>query len=80
MKKRLLWDKIFDPSLKLPKTEEEILVWAEKVFSDLSPENLTCDGELSGGRVRSRLAELNRELKELEKLLGRKIEESDVYS
>ena len=42
---------------------------AEIVDSALSPENLTCDGELSPGQVRSRYKELTtvaRELKELD--------------
>jgi hypothetical protein len=42
---------------------------AEIVDSALSPENLTCDGELSAAQVRSRYKELStvaRELKELD--------------
>ena len=41
---------------------------AEIVDSALSPENLTCDGELSAGQVRSRYKELTTVAKELKQL------------
>jgi hypothetical protein len=41
---------------------------AEIVDSALSPENLTCDGELSAGQVRSRYRELTTVAKELKQL------------
>lgn len=41
---------------------------AEIVDSALSPENLTCDGELSQAQVRSRYRELTQVAKELQQL------------
>lgn len=41
---------------------------AEYIDSELSPENLTCDGELSAGQVRARYKQLNTVAKQLKKL------------
>jgi hypothetical protein len=41
---------------------------AEIIDSALSPENLTCDGELSAGQVRSRYRELTKVAAELKAL------------
>jgi hypothetical protein len=41
---------------------------ADIIDSALSPENLTCDGELSAGQVRSRYRELTKVAKELKQL------------
>jgi hypothetical protein len=63
------WDMIFGrPALDLtnPKDRQSI---AENIDSDLSPENLTCDGELSRTAVQQRYKQLTaaaRELKELD--------------
>lgn len=45
-----------------------------------SPENLTCDGELSRKQVISRHAAIMREWKELEVLMGRKVSLSEIES
>ena len=41
---------------------------ADKIDSDLSPENLTCDGELSAAQVRSRYKLLTAAARELKAL------------
>jgi hypothetical protein len=41
---------------------------ADMLVSELSPENLTCDGELSHSAVRSRHAKLTRAGRELKRL------------
>jgi hypothetical protein len=41
---------------------------ADSIDSDLSPENLTCDGELSRSKVKARFAALTVAAKELIKL------------
>lgn len=41
---------------------------AEIIDAALSPENLTCDGELSAGQVRSRYRELTAVARELQQL------------
>ena len=57
--------KIFGQELlTLPK---HALVIHGHLEADLSPENLTCDGELSAGQVRAKYRELTAALKELER-------------
>lgn len=46
----------------------------------LSPENLTCDGELSTSEVNRRRARLNREWAELERRAGQKVSEADTFA
>ena len=41
---------------------------ADSIDSDLSPENLTCDGELSRSQVQARYKTLTQAAKELQKL------------
>lgn len=41
---------------------------ADSIDSDLSPENLTCDGELSRSQVQARYKTLTKAAKELRKL------------
>jgi len=54
------------------RTDAEILRDLQDVDNQLSPENLTCDGELSASQVRKRHAALKRKEAELIKELGRK--------
>jgi hypothetical protein len=49
------------------------------VYCALSPENLSCDGELSRSAVRAKAARLNRALKALWKEAGRAITESEAW-
>jgi len=44
--------------------------WIERIENELSPENLTCDGELSSTQVSKKAAELNRALTHCQTLLG----------
>ena len=46
----------------------------------LSPENLTGDGEYSRTDVARRLAQINREWRELEKQAGRKVTQEEIES
>jgi hypothetical protein len=59
--------------------EPEILREIEGVYARLSPENLTCDGELRGDAVRRRAAALNKRLRELFAELGREVSEDEAY-
>ena len=45
----------------------------------LSPENLSCDGEASKTYVRKRLRELNAQWAAIEARLGRKVTEEEVW-
>ena len=60
-------------------TEPQILEKLRIVDSRLSPENLSCDGELSQSQVRAKYRELQRELKSLLKLLGRTPTYGELY-
>ena len=52
-------------------------------FSDLvcalSPENLCCDGELPPAQVRAKYNRLQKEWAALEKQVGRKVAENEVW-
>lgn len=61
------------------RTEDEIMHDLLNVFCGLSPENLTCDGEASNDHVVSQSRKLFAQLAVLEKELGRKVDESEVY-
>lgn len=60
-------------------TDAIILEAIHSVYIDLSPENLTCDGELAQHHVRARRAELERKLKFLFGAFGRVVSEGVVY-
>lgn len=49
------------------------------VYSGLSPENLTADGELGRTQVQRRYAELQRQRRGLILALGREVDEAEVY-
>jgi hypothetical protein len=62
------WGAIFGQTpldINDPKDRQKI---ADKLDSDLSPENLTCDGELSMAKVRVRAKLLNAAVRELKAL------------
>ncbi len=61
------------------RTTQEIMQDFDNLASRLSPENLCCDGELSRTQVNQRLAQIKREWKALEKELGRKVTEDEVF-
>jgi len=46
---------------------------------ELSPENLCCDGELSHSQVIKKLARLRKEWAVLERRVGRKVSEEEVF-
>lgn len=60
-------------------TNNAILEAMLGVYSGLSPENLTADGELPRSVVRQRHAELSRQLKGLQIAFGREVDEGEVY-
>ena len=62
------------------RTEQEILDELRKVHCALSPENLTCDGELSRSAVRAKEAVLHAQLIRLEAELGRKPTDEEIWN
>lgn len=79
LQRRLNFLQLFDKQQQMPKTEEEVLIWAEYVMADMSPENLCMDGEANKAQVRAKKSALKKEWKELEAILGRKITEDEVF-
>ena len=75
LERRVAFAKLFNPNVKLPETEAEIMEWFEQLRCDLSPENLSCDGEASRTQIKSKLVEIHGCWRELETRLGRKIKE-----
>jgi hypothetical protein len=62
------WNAIFKGEQFHIATAEARQRVANMIDSDLSPENLTCDGELSRSKVKARFAALTAAAKELIKL------------
>lgn len=52
----------------------------QRLAGALSPENLSCDGELPRAQVKQRYAQLKKEWRELEVMVGRTVTESDVWT
>ena len=62
------WNSLFNSApldLNNPQDRKTI---AQSIDSELSPENLTCDGELPASQVRARYKQLNTVAKQLVKL------------
>jgi hypothetical protein len=49
-----------------------------RCYYQLSPENLTCDGELNKTQIRAKHSKLNKELKSLFKEYGRMVSEEEA--
>lgn len=78
MEKRLAYRKIFNPDSKMPETEEELMSALDVLCGELSPENISCDGELSRTAIRKRASAIRAEWKEIERKLGRKVSEEEA--
>ena len=62
------WGKLFgSKALDLNSAQDRQRI-ADSIDADLSPENLTCDGELSRSAVQARYTQLTRAAKQLQKL------------
>jgi hypothetical protein len=59
------WNAIFGKRELDVKNAEDRQRIAQMIDADLSPENLTCDGELSRSQVQARYAELTKAAKDL---------------
>lgn len=78
LKKRLDWKRVFDKESQLPETKEECQSWFVQLLSELFPENLSCDGELSIGQVQAKLRTIKAEWKELEAIYGEAVSEEQA--
>lgn len=78
MEQRLARRRIFEPDVKMPETEDELMQELDSLCAALSPENLSCDGELSRTAISQKLREIKGEWKEIEKKLGKKVTQDEV--
>jgi hypothetical protein len=78
MEQRVARRRIFEPNVKMPETNDELLDALDTLCAELSPENLSCDGELSRTAINQRLRAIRGEWKEIEKKLGRKVSEDEI--
>lgn len=60
--------------------ESEVLADILGLYGDMSPENLTCDGELPLSQVRAKLGRIRRDLEGLFVELGRRVSETEAYA
>jgi hypothetical protein len=60
--------------------DKHIMQAIRALYNNLSPENLTCDGEISGNEVAQRSATYHRKLNALFTALGRHVSEEEAYS
>jgi hypothetical protein len=51
-----------------------------RAYIDLSPENLSCDGERSRAQVATRRAAVNRRLAALQAEMGRRVSEDETWA
>lgn len=77
MQSRIDMHKIFDKSVQMPRNKEEAQAWFDRLSSELSGENLTCDGELSSSQVMKKKAMIMKAWKELEEISGETISPED---
>jgi hypothetical protein len=64
---------------KPARAADVVLVDIRSIYNQLSPENLSCDGELSRSAQLQRSRFLNGKLRELFREIGRPISESEAY-
>jgi hypothetical protein len=62
------WRSFFGQAPLSLMSEQDRKTIAQLLESDLSPENLTCDGELRGAQLRTKVSFLNRVADELREL------------
>lgn len=60
--------------------KQEIAHKFASLVNQLSPENLSCDGELTAAQIKFRKQVIKKEWEYLEGQLGRKVTEDDVYA
>ena len=78
LKRSLKFKQIFNKDAKLPKTKEECEEWFLGLSSKLSPENLSCDGELSRDEINKKYNDIMCEWEELESIYGRQVDPDEV--
>ena len=74
------WNTLFGSTpIDVPTTPDECKPLFSRLASDLSPENLTCDGELHPKMVEQKARMLWTVWAELESIFGRQVDEGETY-
>lgn len=68
------------PAVAPRRAEDAVMRDIHNAYSDLSPENLTCDGELTRAQAATRRAAVNRRLADLQAELGRRVSEDEAWA
>lgn len=63
-----------------PVNENEIMAEINGLYTQLSPENLTCDGELSRNQIAIKYRSLQSQLQAMFRKLGRTVSEDEAFS
>lgn len=79
LERRIARNRLFNKSARMPETEEEAMHIFVSLTCELSPENLSCDGEASAAQVKAKLREIKGAWAELEQLIGKSISEDYVW-
>jgi hypothetical protein len=79
IEEKVRFNQLFNPKSKTPETEKEIFEMFLSLTSELSPENLHCDGEISPKQAAKKRNEILAGWAYLESLLGRKVSDHEVY-
>jgi hypothetical protein len=64
----------------IKRTDSEIMKDITNVYCALSPENLSCDGELSAAETRGRQRTLTKRLNVLFNEIGRHVSEEEAFA
>lgn len=71
LQNRVEMESFFNPSSKMPESLEDCEKWFERLENELSPENLSCDGERSRTQIINKKREIDQVWKELQKITGK---------
>lgn len=77
LESRIRYAKLWDANFKSPESREEIMKFLRNLAGELSPENLSCDGECSRSEVAARRASINA-CWTLERKLGKKVSQDEA--
>jgi len=78
LEKKIEFSRIFNSDIKMPTTPKECLKWFEYLVSDLSPENLSCDGEISRENVLNKRNEIKDSWAYLESIYSREVTLAEI--
>jgi len=75
LQRKVAFARLFDPNVQFPVTAEQCAHWFDTLRCELSPENLSCDGERSRREMDLARRDILNAWKELENIVGHKVRE-----